>query len=65
MMMKNEIQKLQERDSGFRFGCPKCNEPKHFLTKEMLNEHLVEEHRGPAYNLDMCCFRNGGRVFDN
>lgn len=62
IQMTDEIEKIRDRDSGFRFGCPEC--PQHFVTKESMMWHLQNDHSGdsPSYHLGDSDFRNGGSI---
>ena len=62
--MMNEIDRIRDRDSGFRYGCTKCYHPPHFSTKKQLKEHIEEFHRGPSFAMDLSDFQNGGDILE-
>jgi len=66
-MKPEEEEKIQQRDSGFRLGCPECTE--HFIDEKSRQRHLENIHNITwddvgSGNIKDFDFKNGGTVFE-
>ena len=72
--MNPDEEKITQRDSGFTFGCPECdNPPQHFTTKLQLDQHMkihsetkndLSKEGGSSFHLGDTDYKEGGSTIE-